>query len=80
MKYAVLLLTLLLVPAALAQTPSPTPMRPAPKPAYDPNAPKPAVRYQPAVQGGWQRFKDATRCEQVGNSLTCDNGYKQTVR
>lgn len=29
---------------------------------------------------GWQRFKGATRCEQIGNVLSCDNGYRQTVR
>jgi len=80
---ALVLMTVLFVPTALAQAP-PTPMKPIQRPAYDPNTPKPqpVVRYRASsgVIGGWQRFQGATRCEQIGNALTCDNGYKQTVR
>jgi len=76
-RFAILLAAVLLPSTIMAQ--SPTPMQTKAKPAYDQNAPKPAVRYQ-RVQGGWQRFQGATRCEQVEKTLSCDNGYKQTVR
>jgi hypothetical protein len=71
---AILLLATSCLPV-LAQ--SPTPMRPAPKAAYDPNAPKPAMNF-PRGAASWQRFQGAKTCTQVDRTLTCDNGYKQT--
>jgi hypothetical protein len=79
-KFVLLGVLLLLVASPVrAQSPTPTPMRPAPKAAYDPNAPQlPPVSYQPRAEG-WQRFQGAKSCEQVDRTLTCDNGYKQTL-
>lgn len=48
-----------------------------------PAAAAPAVAPMPTPKratAGWQAFKGATRCEQVGKLITCDNGYKQVVR
>ena len=68
----------------LAQQPTPKTPKPD-RPAYDPNAPKPPVVYQPhparARTGGWQRFQGATQCTQSPDGvLSCDNGYTQRVR
>jgi hypothetical protein len=63
-----------------AQAPTPTPLRPLPKPVYVPieqpvinDDPAPA----PATAPDWQRFQGATRCEQSGGRLICDNGYRR---
>jgi len=67
--------------AGLAHAQQPTPIKPQTRAGYDPDAPKPVVRYRAqGVSGGWQRFKGATRCEQVDNVLSCDNGYTQRAR
>jgi hypothetical protein len=80
-----LLIALLIFASTLAVAQTPTPVKTVPKPAYDPNAPKPSVVYQRhparAATGGWQRFKGATQCTQTPDGvLSCDNGYTQRVR
>ena len=35
---------------------------------------------QPLAAPSWQRFDGATRCEQVGGRMMCDNGYRETAR
>lgn len=55
----------------------------APVPQLKKSPPAKAQVYTPsprAKASGWQRFQGASRCEQIGNVLSCDNGYKQTVR
>jgi len=62
-----------------AQTPTPIQKK---APAWTaPQQGTPVMRDQRSPQyGNWQRFQGATRCEQIDNVLTCDNGYRGTIR
>jgi|SRR5215470_6933081 len=62
--------------AAEAQTPTPiqTKQRTMATPVQQ------VPRTRTMQYGNWQRFQGATQCTQEGNLLTCDNGYKQTLR
>ena len=65
--------------AAEAQTPTPIQskqrtIKPVSAPAQQP----PSTRRMQFTN--WQRFQGATQCTQEGNLLTCDNGYRQTLR
>lgn len=72
-------------PAPLDPARTPTPMlRRAPMPVFIPvDEPAPAVRALPgsgSTAPSWQRFDGATRCEQVGERVVCDNGYRRSAR
>ena len=80
--YVLLLLVAIIVivmHAGIVNAQQPTPL---PKQTRNEAQPLPPVKYRPArvATGGWQRFQGATRCEQTGNTLVCDNGYRQTTR
>ena len=64
--------------AAEAQT-TPTPIQKKTQ-WVAPQQGTPVMREQRQQYGNWQRFQGATKCEQVGNVLSCDNGYRQTLR
>jgi|SRR5215475_11692972 len=67
------------IAAEAQQTPTPVQKRTAP--AWTaPTQTTPVMRPRPQLYGNWQRFQGATQCTQEGNLLTCDNGYKQTLR
>jgi len=71
---------MLIAEASQAQT-TPTPVQKKAPTWVSPQQGTPVMRPQrQAPIGNWQRFKGASRCEQVGNVLSCDNGYRQTLR
>jgi len=64
---------------ALSQT-TPTPIQKKGPQWTAPVQGTPVMRSRLTGGSNWQRFQGATRCTQEGNLLTCDNGYKQTLR
>jgi hypothetical protein len=82
--YIVILLIALLVILARAgwlagMAQAPTPVQKAPT-WTAPGTWTPVVRYRIEPAPDWRRFVGATRCEQSGNVLTCDNGYRTKVQ
>lgn len=72
-------------PAQLDPARTPTPLRRAALPAFVPveasdSSAQPAAPAPPQLAPEWRRFDGATRCEQVGARVVCDNGYRLTPR
>jgi len=66
--------------AVEAQAQTPTPIQTKQRTMAAPTQSTSVMRPRPQLYGNWQRFKGASRCEQVDNVLTCDNGYRQILR
>lgn len=71
----------LLPPETNAQQP-PVPIlkKSRPDSGYGAVTAAPGRNYGPVRGQGWRVFQGATRCEQTGGMLSCDNGYSARVR
>jgi hypothetical protein len=65
--------------ADYAAAQAPTPIQKKAPTWTTPGEWKPFVR-QPRAYTDWRRFQGATRCEQSGDMVSCDNGYRANLR